>query len=181
MLWAEYYAARKRGGDLLRLAVKFLNRVLNKAISARVPDEPAPDLNHELYFKPSVPHYPVVGHAWVPSNPDCFAELSKFDASEPWRVWWLTRPVENLYNTCFSPHHPKSLVFVPAGFAQSDVVSRIVEDVDPNEPAPTAVSPAAPIPQNRRDTQIFASSVAQRSNSRPHESVETVTGILFPS
>ena len=50
---------------------------------------------------------------------------------------------------------------------------RIVEDVDPSEPAPSTMNPAASIPENRRDTQTFASSVALRSNSRFDESVGT--------
>ena len=66
---------------------------------------------------------------------------------------------------------------MPAGGAESDVMSRIVEDVDPNEISPPDVSPAAPIPENRRDTQIFTSSVTQRSTSRPEESVLTVADI----
>ena len=45
---------------------------------------------------------------------------------------------------------------MPASVAEGDVVSRIVEDVDLNEPAPPAVSPAAPITANRRDTKLFA-------------------------
>ena len=49
-LYSEYSAARKRRGDLLRLAVKFLNRVLNEAVSARIPDGPTPTLESELYF-----------------------------------------------------------------------------------------------------------------------------------
>ena len=111
----------------------------------------------------------------MPSSPDWFAKLRALDASEPWRVWWLTRPAENPNNTCFRPHHHEIPVFVPAGVAESDVVSRIVEDFDPNEPAPPAMSPAAPITENSRDTQIFAFSVAQRSTSRAETSVVTIT------
>ena len=56
---------------------------------------------------------------------------------------------------------------------------RIVEDVDPSEPAPSTMNPAASIPENRRDTQTFASSVALRSNSRFDESVGTVADFAF--
>ena len=101
------------------------------------------------------------------------------DASETWRVWSLTRPAEHPYNTRFRPHHPEFPVFVPAGVAESDVVSLIVEDVDPNEPAPSAVSPVAPVPGNRQYTQIFTSSVAQRSTSRPDEFRLSVTTIVI--
>ena len=96
-----------------------------------------------------------------------FAEIGALDDSEPWRVWWLIQPTEHPYNTCFGPHHPNFPVFVPAGVAESDVVSRIVEDVDPLEPASPTVRFVAPVPKNRRDTQIFTSLVSQRSASRP--------------
>ena len=102
----------------------------------RMPNGPAPALDPKLYCEPSGPHYPLVGHTWVTFRPDWFAELGAFDASRPWRVWWLTQPAEHPYNTYFRPNHREFLVFVPAGVAESDVVSRIVEDVDPNEPAP---------------------------------------------
>ena len=46
----DYSAARKCRGDPLRLAVKFLNRVLNEAVSALIPEEPNPTLESELYF-----------------------------------------------------------------------------------------------------------------------------------
>ena len=75
------------------------------------------------------------------------------------------------------PHHPEFPVFVPAGVSEGDVVSSIVEDVYPNEPAPPTVSFAAPVPVNRCDTQIFASSVAHRSTSRSDEPVVAVTDI----
>ena len=64
---------------------------------------------------------------------------------------------------------------MPAGVAESDVVSRIVGDFDLIEPFPPDVIPTAPIPKKRRDTQILASSIAQRSTSRPDE--VTVTEI----
>ena len=81
------------------------------------------------------------------------------------------------YNTFSRPHHHVLTVFVPVAVAESYVVSRIIEDDDPNEPAPPAVIPAAPVPEDRRDTQIFAYSVAQLFTSRPDESVVTVADI----
>ena len=153
-LWEESSAARKRRRYFLRLAVMSLNNVPNEVVSARIPDGPAPALDTEVYFDPSVPHYPLQSHAWVPSSPDWFAELGGLDSAEPWRVWWITRPAEHPYNTCFRPHHPEFPVFMPAGGAGSEVDSRIVADVDLSEPDTTAVSSSAPIPENRRDTQI---------------------------
>ena len=56
-------------------------------------------------------------------------------------------------------------------------MSRIVEDIDPNELAPPTVSSVASVPTNRRDTQIFASSVAQSSSSGLNKSVDNVADI----
>ena len=56
-------------------------------------------------------------------------------------------------------------------------MSRFVEEVDPNEPAPPAEIPDVPILDNRRDTQMFSSSAIERSTSLPDESVETVSDI----
>ena len=66
---------------------------------------------------------------------------------------------------------------MPVVVAESDVVSRFVEDVDSNKSAPPGVIPAAFGPNNYRDKQTFALSVAQRSTSRPEESVSAVTDI----
>ena len=98
-----YSAARKRREDLLRLAVKFPNRVHNEAVSARMPDGLAPALDPELNFESSVPHYPLVSQTWVTSSHEWFVELGALDASEAWRVWCLNWPAEHLYNTCFRP------------------------------------------------------------------------------
>ena len=46
-------------------------------------------------------------------------------------------------------------MFVMAGIAERVVVTSIVEDVDPNEPASPTVILSAPVPENRRDTQNF--------------------------
>ena len=78
------------------------------------------------------------------------------DDAEPWRVWWLNRPAAYPYNTCFRPRNPGFLVFVPAGCSEAVVAPDIVEDVDPNEPVPPAVDPAAPFPNNRRGFPIFS-------------------------
>ena len=66
---------------------------------------------------------------------------------------------------------------MPVGVAKSNVVSRFVEEVDPNEPAPPAEIPDVPILDNRRDTQMFSSSAIERSTSLADESVETVSDI----
>ena len=69
-VWSEYSAARKRGGDLLQMAVKSLKRILNEAVSARMSDGPASALDPKLYFEPPLPCDPLVSHALVPSSPD---------------------------------------------------------------------------------------------------------------
>ena len=133
-LWEESSAARKRRRYFLRLAVMSLNNVPNEVVSARIPDGPAPALDTEVYFDPSVPHYPLQSHAWVPSSPDWFAELGALDASEPRRVWWLTRPRQHTYSNYSRPQHPEFPVLVPAGVAESDVVSNFIDDVDRTNP-----------------------------------------------
>ena len=67
--------------------------------------------------------------------------------------------------TCFRSRHPEFPVFVPAGIAKSDMMSRIVEDVDPNGSAPPDVDPSAPLPENRFATQIFSFQPSQCSSS----------------
>ena len=47
-------------------------------------------------------------------------------------------------------------MFVPVGCSEAVVASGVIEDVDPNEPAPLAVDPTAPLPENRRGFPIFA-------------------------
>ena len=78
-LCSEYFVSRKRHRYLLRLEIKSLNRVLNEAVSTRMPDGPAPALDPELCFEPSVHHCPLVGHAWLPSSPEWFADLSSLE------------------------------------------------------------------------------------------------------
>ena len=57
------------------------------------------------------------------------------------------------------------------------MVSLIVKDANLIELAPLDVNPDAPIPEDRRETQIFAPSVYQRSSLRPDEPVLAVTEI----
>ena len=54
---------------------------------------------------------------------------------------------------------------MPAGIAESEVVPRIVEDVDLNDSAPPDVDPSAPLPENRLATPIFSSQPSQCSSS----------------
>ena len=82
-LCSEYFVSRKRHRYLLRLEIKSLNRVLNEAVSTRMPDGPAPALGVELYFEQSVAHYQLASHSWVPSSPDWFAELGRRSTPTP--------------------------------------------------------------------------------------------------
>ena len=86
--------------------------------------------------------------------------LGALDASEVWRIWWQTQSAEHPYNACLTPLYPEFRILVPAGVAESDMVSRIVEDVNPNESTPPTVGSVATVPEYRRDTQIFFPSVA---------------------
>ena len=58
-MWSEYATARKRRGDLLRIAVKALDKSLREAISVKTAHGAAPRLDPELCFEPSVPIYPL--------------------------------------------------------------------------------------------------------------------------
>lgn len=80
-------------------------------------DRPAPAIDPELFFEQSVPHYPLVINALVPSSPNWFVELGALDGSDPWSVWRLSRPAEHIYNTFSRPQHPEFPVFVPASVA----------------------------------------------------------------
>ena len=45
----------------------------------------------------------------------------------------MNRHVKHLYNICFRSRHPEFFVFVPPGITESELVSRVVKDLDLNE------------------------------------------------
>ena len=84
-LWKEYSVARKSQRYVLRLVMKSLDKPLYEAVTMRSPNGPALVLDLELYFVPTVPHYLLASHVWVPNSPHLFAELIVLKAAEPWR------------------------------------------------------------------------------------------------
>lgn len=68
--WVENSSARKIRGDLLRVVAKALNEVLRDATAVGTPLGPAPRINPEFCFEPSVPVYPIMSFAWKPASTD---------------------------------------------------------------------------------------------------------------
>ncbi|GMF51332.1 unnamed protein product [Phytophthora fragariaefolia] len=121
---------------------------------------PAPQLDSELYFDPSVPFAPPANLPWFPTSADWCEAAVDIDVGEHWRAWRLRVPELHPYNMYFRPRHPGFPVF---GSAESDLshVQRLVdEDVDLAESAPPTCSPSAPTPANREGLDIFGSSEA---------------------
>ena len=96
-----------------------------------------------------------MSYAWVPESVNWINELEALDQVEPWRVGWLTRSSEHLYNTCFRPENAGFPVFAPVGTFESEVESLIVEDVNVDEASPSVVGPSAFEPENRDGMQSF--------------------------
>ena len=67
--------------------MKTLDKALHEDVKAGLPSGSAPVLDPELYFEPTLPHYPVVSYAWVSTGSDRFDELNALDIAKPWRVW----------------------------------------------------------------------------------------------
>ncbi|GMF53939.1 unnamed protein product [Phytophthora fragariaefolia] len=121
---------------------------------------PAPQLDSELYFDPSVPFAPPANLPWFPTSADWCEAVADIDVGEPWLAWWLRVPELHPYNMYFRPRHPGFPVF---GSAESDLsqAQRLVdEDGDLAESAPPTRSPSAPTPANREGLDIFGSSEA---------------------
>ena len=123
-----------------------------------------------------MPVYPIMSYTWVPDGVDCINELEALDQVEPWRVWWLTRPSEHPYNTCFRPCNPGFPVFAPVGTSDSEVKSLIVEDVDADESSPV-VDPSTLEPENLDGTQIFVDASDCFSTLSPGGSSSSVADI----
>ncbi|KAE8972860.1 hypothetical protein PR002_g26378 [Phytophthora rubi] len=158
-LWQQYSHERKRRSDALRPVLNELYGTLYQA--SKVVDsangQPAPGLDPELYFDPSVPFAPPANLPWVPASADWCAASSLIDWDEPWRAWWLRQPALHPYNECFLPLHPEFPVFSSADFDHAQVRSLVAEDVDPSAPAPPLCSVQAPTPANREELSIFES------------------------
>ncbi|KAE8908368.1 hypothetical protein PF010_g20360 [Phytophthora fragariae] len=158
-LWQQYSHERKRRSDALRPVLNELYGTLYQASKAvdSANDQPAPDLDPELYFDPSVPFAPPANLPWVPASADWCAASALIDWDEPWRAWWLRQPVLHPYNECFLPLHPEFPVFSSADFDYDHVRRQVAKDVDPSAPTPPLCSAQAPTPANREELSIFES------------------------
>ncbi|KAI9991619.1 hypothetical protein PInf_016962 [Phytophthora infestans] len=157
-LWLVYKRERKRRSDTLRSLVVAVYDQLYSAVTQKLGDEPAPLVDAEVYFDPSVPHYSPVNLSWVPSGRDWVQCAHDVDLAEPWRAWWLTDPAVHPYNTCFHARNVDFLVFAPRGMDPQVVDDAIEEDFDLAEPAPPAYAPGAPTRLNRQGIHIFTGS-----------------------
>ncbi|GMF51356.1 unnamed protein product [Phytophthora fragariaefolia] len=160
--WQKYSHERKRRSDALRSVLTELYGTLYKAVNEfdAASNTPAPQLDSELYFDPSVPFAPPANLLWFPTSADWCETAVDVDVGEPWQAWWLRMPEIHTYNMYFRPRHPGFPVF---GSAESDLshVPRLVdEDVDLAESAPPTCSPSAPTPANSEGLAIFGSSEA---------------------
>ena len=157
-LWLVYKRERKRRSDTLRSLVVAVYDQLYSAVTQKLGDEPAPLVDAEVYFDPSVPHYSPVNLSWVPSGRDWVQCAHDVDLAEPWRAWWLTDPAVHPYNTCFRARNVDFLVFAPRGMDPQVVDDAIEEDFDLAEQAPPAYAPGAPPRLNRQGIHIFTGS-----------------------
>ncbi|KAE8968193.1 hypothetical protein PF011_g27269 [Phytophthora fragariae] len=156
-LWQQYSQERKRRGDALRPVLNELYSTLYQASKTvdSANNQPAPNLDPELYFDPSVPFAPPANLPWVPASADWCAASVLIDHEEPWRAWWLRQPALHPYNEYFLPLHPEFPVFSSAEFDYDHVRRQVVEDLDPGEPTPPVCSAQTPTPANREELNIF--------------------------
>ncbi|GMF17644.1 unnamed protein product [Phytophthora fragariaefolia] len=112
-LWQKYRHERKRRSDALRSVFTELYGTLYKAVTEfdAASDTPAPQLDSELYFDPSVPFAPLANLPWFPTSADWCEAAFDIDVGEPWRAWWLRVPELHPYNVYFRPRHPGFPVF----------------------------------------------------------------------
>ncbi|KAE8879914.1 hypothetical protein PF010_g19723 [Phytophthora fragariae] len=158
-LWQQYSHERKRRSDALRPVLNELYGTLYQVskVVDLANDQPAPGLDPELYFDPTVPFAPPANLSWVPASADWCAASALVDWDEPWRAWWLRQPALHPYNECFLPLHPEFPVFSSADFDHAEVRRLVAEDVDPGAPTPPLCSAQALTPANREELSIFES------------------------
>ncbi|GMG18096.1 unnamed protein product [Phytophthora fragariaefolia] len=80
--WSKYKLNRKRRSDALRGLMTSISDNLFSAVMKVVDGVPAPDVDDEVYFEPSVPVYPLVNLSWIPSGADWIRAATKVDAVE---------------------------------------------------------------------------------------------------
>ncbi|GMF57292.1 unnamed protein product [Phytophthora fragariaefolia] len=153
--WSKYKLNRKRRSDALRGRMTTISDNLFSAVMKVVDGVPAPDVDAEVYFEPSVPVYPLVNLSWIPGGADWSQAATEVDAVEPWRTWWLTDPASHPYNTCFRARNVDFLPFAPTGVESHVVEAAVVDDVDLTESDPPIRSSSAPLCVNRSGIHIF--------------------------
>ncbi|GMF61218.1 unnamed protein product [Phytophthora fragariaefolia] len=153
--WSKYKLNRKRRSDALRGLMTTISDNMYSAVMKVVDGVPAPDVDAEVYFEPSVPVYPLVNLSWIPGGADWSQAATEVDAVEPWRTGWLTDPVRHPYNTCFRARNVDFLHFAPTGVEFYVVEAAVVDDVDLTESDPPIRSSSAPLCVNRSGIHIF--------------------------
>ncbi|GMF49034.1 unnamed protein product [Phytophthora fragariaefolia] len=153
--WFRYKLCRKRRSDALRSLMATISDDLYSAVVKSIGGVPAPDVDAELYFEPSVPVYPLVNLSWIPGGSDWCKAVSEVDSAVPWRTGWLTDPARHPYNACFRAGNVDFLPFAPPGVDPNIVEAAVEDDVDLTEPDPPIRSTSAPPCANRARIHIF--------------------------
>ncbi|GMF47921.1 unnamed protein product [Phytophthora fragariaefolia] len=153
--WFRYKLCRKRRSDALRSLMATISDDLYSAVVKSIGGVPAPDVDAELYFEPSVPLNPLVNLSWIPGGSDWCQAVSEVDSPEPWSTWWLTDPARYPYNACFRARNVDFLPFAPTGVDPNVVEAAVENDVDLAEPDPPIRSTGAPPCANRAGIHIF--------------------------
>ncbi|GMG17010.1 unnamed protein product [Phytophthora fragariaefolia] len=149
--WFQYKLCRKRRSDALRSLMATISDDLYSAVVKSIGGVPAPDVDAELYFEPSVPVYLLVNLSWIPGRSDWCQAVSEVDSTESWRTWWLTDPARHPYNACFRARNVDFLPFAPPGVYPNIVEAAVEDDVDLTEPDPPIRSTSAPPARDARD------------------------------
>ncbi|GMF47903.1 unnamed protein product [Phytophthora fragariaefolia] len=123
--WFRYKLCRKRRSGALRSLMATISDDLYSAVVKSIDGVPAPDVDAELYFEPSVPMYPLVNLSWIPGGSDWCQAVSEVDSAEPWRV------------------------------DPNIVEAEVEDDVDLTEPDPPIRSTSTPPCANRAGIHIF--------------------------
>ncbi|KAG3108238.1 hypothetical protein PI124_g12464 [Phytophthora idaei] len=154
-LWTRYKLSRKRRNDALRSLVASAYNNLYSAVTHPLSGHQALLIDAEVYFGPAVSHYSSINLSWTPSRTDWVLCAHDVDTDEPWRVWWLTDPVEHHYNACFRARNVNCMVFAPRGMDPRVVEDAIEDDFDLAEPGHPPIAAGAPPRVNRDGIHIF--------------------------
>ncbi|GMF39947.1 unnamed protein product [Phytophthora fragariaefolia] len=153
--WFQYKLCRKRQSDALWSLMATISDDLYSAVVKSIGGVPAPDVDAELYFEPSVPVYLLVNLSWISGGSEWCPAVSEVDSAEPWRTWWLTDPARHPYNACFRARNVDFLPLAPLGVDTNIVEAAVEDDVDLIEPDPPIRSTSAPPCANCAGIHIF--------------------------